>query len=805
MPPKSSAKKDQILWYLCEKCQVHITFKDREEHEQICPISAGNAKLVPCAFISAKTFYSIGLNPKPPTEDLSDLTQKQLNNFIFLSESLMQLCGFMLNDFVVIHSLDDNNHESMPVVRCVWPTANRYLTTVFVTDDELTSTWRGNLVARLKIEKLSYEPMPAGQLTLMPVAETIIDDKIWPDLCRMFARHLCYNVYCVGSQIAVEFFNKTFRFCVTNIMRRDYGGDLDDLEQRLQDLAVGDNQFYQMVRLTRYVMQPPKSTTTVQEDEPAAVRQQKMQLIGGMDGIVDDLRDAMNLAFGRTQSMAGVQLTRAVLVYGLAGCGKSLLCDALADESEAEIVKFNASDVFSKYFGETEANLLGYFERAIANYPKPTVIIVEEIVNICAKENKEESAKRVASAFLNVLDKLHGHREAGRVFVLATTSNIEAINPAARRCGRLDVEIEIPVPNPVARQEILCKHLRRVPNTFSADDIRWLANQTHGFVGADLSSLLSKAAMHAIHEKRSTTTISTDTSEPILRLVDIHHVFAQVKPSAMREVLIESPNVKWSDIGGQKDVILQLKQAIEWPLTHPQTFTRLGIKPPRGILMFGPPGCSKTMIAKALATESRVNFLSIKGPELFSMWVGESERAVRELFRKARQVAPAIIFFDEIDAIGGERSATGSSVKERVLAQLLTEMDGVNALHNVTIVAATNRPDLIDKALMRPGRIDRIVYVRLPDNETREDIFRIKMKCMPIDDDVDAKRLSGCSAGMSGAEIEAVCREAALMALEDSLDAQVVRWTHFERALLVVKPRTNKDMLIGYDEYLRTY
>lgn len=799
MPPKSSAKKDQILWYLCEKCQVHITSKDREEHEQFCPINADNHGRVPCAFVSAKTFYAIGLNPKPPTEDLSDLTQKQLNNFIFLSESLMQLCGFMLNEFVVLHSLDDTKIRT-PVVRCVWPTANRYLTTVFVTGDELSSTWHDNLAARLKIEKLSYEPMPAAQVTLIPAANTLVDDKVWPDLCRIFAKHLCYNVYCIGSHITVEFFNKTFRFSVANIARRDYGNDLDDLEQRLQDLAVAENQFYQIARLTRYVLQP--QSAAMHEDE---VRRPKMQLIGGMDAIINDLRDVMNLAFGRTQSMAGVQLTRAVLVYGLPGCGKSLLCDALADESEAVIVKFNASDVFSKYFGETEANLLGYFEQAIANYPKPTVIIVEEIVNICAKENKEDSAKRVASAFLNALDKLHAERrEAGRVFLLATTSNIETINPAARRCGRLDVEIEIPVPNPVAREDILCKHLARVKNTLSDDDIKWLANQTHGFVGADLSSLISKAAMHAINQKRSTA-ISTDISEPILRLNDIHHVFAQVKPSAMREVLIESPNVKWSDIGGQTDVILQLKQAIEWPLTHPQTFMRLGIKPPRGILMFGPPGCSKTMIAKALATESRVNFLSIKGPELFSMWVGESERAVRELFRKARQVAPAIIFFDEIDAIGGERSATGSSVKERVLAQLLTEMDGVNALNNVTIVAATNRPDLIDKALMRPGRIDRIVYVRLPDDATREDIFRIKMQRMPIDDDVDAKRLGRCSVGMSGAEIEAVCQEAALMALEDSLDAQIVSWKHFERALLVVKPRTNKDMLMGYDEYLKTY
>lgn len=814
MPPKSSSKKEPILWFLCEKCKAYITSKDRDDnHDKHCPLTKQHdSGRIPCAYIFDKIFYAIALNSKPPAEELNDLTEKQLNNFIFLSESLMQLCDLTLNDFVVIHSLDDN--KMIPIVRTVWPIPNRYLTTIFVTDHELTNTWMGNNDVQLKIEKLPYDPMIAEQCTLQPAnEESLVDDKMWPDLCRILSKELYNNVYCVNSKIIIEFFNKIFQFIIVNIMRRNYSDDISDLEQRLKDLNVMDNQFYQMTRKTRYLLQQKKIANEIDPDDSSISKERKkMQLIGGVNAIIKDLRDAINLAFGRTQSMAGIQLTRVVLLYGLPGCGKSLLCDALIEEESENaahdnvmIIKFNASDVFSKYFGETEANLLTYFDKAIGNYPKPTLVCIEEIVNICAKENKDDSAKRVVSAFLNVLDKIHNYREASRIFILTTTSNIENINPAARRCGRLDIEIEIPVPNPYDREEIISKHLAGISNTLKSDDVKWLANQTHGFVGADLSNLISKAAMHSINQQKKSTTISRECTGPILSLNDIHHVFPLVRPSAMREVLIECPNVLWNDIGGQSKLKLQLKQSIEWPLTHPETFIRLGIKPPRGILMFGPPGCSKTMIAKALATESRVNFLSIKGPELFSMWVGESEKAVRELFRKARQVAPAIIFFDEIDAIGGERSSSGSSVKERVLAQLLTEMDGVNALNNVTIVAATNRPDLIDKALMRPGRIDRIVYVPLPDYETRIEIIRIKTNKMPVDDNVSFQELAERTDGYSGAEIEAICKEAALNALENDLDAKLVSKVHFECAMNIVKPRTNKEMLLAYEEYLKNY
>lgn len=482
-----------------------------------------------------------------------------------------------------------------------------------------------------------------------------------------------------------------------------------------------------------------------------------------------------------------------------------MICDALCNHlkqksklstNNFETIRINTSELFSRFLGETEKNLLTHFEKAFNNYPNPTLIIIEDVHNLCPKQETSDIIKRVSVAFASMLDILSTRPDAKRMFVLATTSQVELLNPSLRRSGRLDSELEIEAPSPEARYQILLCLLQGVQHELSCTQIREVANVTHGYVGADLVNLIYAASLkaHAEHTK-------------YLNIAQLQAALLQIKPSAMREVQIENPNVKWSDIGGQDDLKLKLKQAIEWPLQHPDKFQRLGIKPPRGILMFGPPGCSKTMIAKALATESNLNFLSIKGPELFSMWVGESERAVREVFRKARQVAPAIVFFDEIDAIGGERAdassgGSGSSVKERVLTQLLTEMDGVESLQNVTIVAATNRPDMIDKALLRPGRIDRIVYVGLPNAEARKDIFQIKLKSMPISDDVQLNELVKRTEGYSGAEIQAVCQEAALKTLEENFEATHIKKEHFEYALASVKPRTSSELLQLYQEYM---
>ncbi|KAG4072431.1 hypothetical protein HA402_004363 [Bradysia odoriphaga] len=803
MPPKSSSKKDQIAWLLCEKCKIYITSKDRNKHEEDCPVPNEITESIQWkySFIRLKQVYAQQLCETTDRtailsdELLSDLGSKYLNNLVFASESVMNLCDWIISDFVVLQPSCDTH---IPVVKRVWPAVDKNTSNVFVTDDELRTAWQD--VTYVTITKLPYDPPPAATMSIKALVPSEIDRKSYNDLSSIIAKQLFNNVVCCDHEFTTEIFNKTFTFRITRITGHEFSDVCQGIEEKLKMLSMNqpNDSFYLVTRKTRIEIVRAEDETVSEGDLNADI---KLESIGGLDGTIADIKDAMNFAFGIAKPMQGMQIPRAVLLYGHPGCGKSLLCSALAADTDALVVTINASEIFSKYFGETEANLLQHFDKAFKNYPNSTFIVVEEIVNICAKENKEDSSKRVSSAFLNVLDSIHSKREGSRTFLLATTSNIENINQAVRRSGRFDIELEIPVPNPDARKDILTKKLGKIKNSLTSDEVKHLANSCHGFVGADLSSLISKSVLHAINKDKS---LANSPGQLTLTFADIQNGLCYVKPSAMKEVLIESPNVKWTDIGGQDELKLQLKQAIEWPLTHPETFTRLGITPPRGILMFGPPGCSKTMIAKALATESKVNFLSIKGPELFSMWVGESERAVRDLFRKARQVAPAIIFFDEIDAIGGERSS-GSSVKERVLAQMLTEMDGVNVLNNVTIVAATNRPDLIDKALMRPGRIDRIVYVKLPDGTTRAEIFKIKLKNMPLEWDVDLEKLVERTDGYSGAEVQAVCQEAAMKALEDSIDAVVVSWKHFEKALEVVQPRTNSELLKLYENYLKTY
>jgi len=443
-------------------------------------------------------------------------------------------------------------------------------------------------------------------------------------------------------------------------------------------------------------------------------------------------------------------------------------------------------ELYSKVYGETEAQLRAKFDEARAK--APAVIFIDELDSVAPRREAgaSDQERRVSAALLNLLDRLG--REECKVVVVAATSKLENLEPALRRPGRLDMEVEIGVPDVQARAEILTDLLGEAKSTVSGEELTRLARDTHGFVGADLESLVNQARLEAGNE-------GTLTMEHLLK------VRTRVKPSAMREVLVEVPEVTWADIGGLDGLKLKLRQAVEWPVKHPEVFIRMGISAPRGLLMYGPPGCSKTMIAKALANESGLNFLSIKGPELFSKWVGESERAVREVFRRARQVKPSIVFFDEIDAIGGARGGGAGKVGDRVLAQLLTEMDGVEGLEGVTVVAATNRPDMMDQALLRPGRLDRVVYVPLPDLETRRQVISVHTRKIPLEQGIDLEEVAQATEGYSGAEVAAVCNEAALAALEESVEAQVVGERHFKLALGSVTPRISAELFTVYDRF----
>ncbi|MCD6369780.1 MAG: AAA family ATPase, partial [Thermoproteales archaeon] len=432
------------------------------------------------------------------------------------------------------------------------------------------------------------------------------------------------------------------------------------------------------------------------------------------------------------------------------------------------------------------------------------IIFIDEIDAIAPKREEVtgEVEKRVVAQLLALMDGLEAR---GDVIVIGATNRPNALDPALRRPGRFDREIEIGVPDKQGRYEILLVHTRNMP--LSKDvNLRRIAEITHGFVGADLAALCREAAMKALRRilpkiDLEQDKISTEILEQIeVTMEDFMKAFREITPTALREIEIEIPSVRWEDVGGLREAKQELQEAVEWPLKYPEAFRRLGIRPPKGILLYGPPGCGKTLLAKAVATESDANFISIKGPEVFSKWVGESERAIREIFRKARQVAPAVIFIDEIDALAPVRGygVGDSMVTERVVSQLLTEMDGIEKLEGVVVIGATNRPDIVDPALLRPGRLERIIYVGPPDEEARLEILKIHTRNMPLGEDVNLVELARLTEGYSGSDLELLVREAGLLALREDLDISKVYMRHFQVALSKIKPSVTEDMLRYY-------
>jgi transitional endoplasmic reticulum ATPase len=536
--------------------------------------------------------------------------------------------------------------------------------------------------------------------------------------------------------------------------------------------------------------------------------------IGGLHEEIKKIREMVELPMRHPElfQRLGIEPPKGVLLYGPPGSGKTLLAKAVANESGARFTAINGPEVMSKWYGQSEENLRKIFEDAEKN--APAIIFFDEIDAIAPKreEVSGEVERRVVSQILTLMD---GLKSRGKVIVIAATNRENAIDPALRRPGRFDREIEIGVPDIKGRKEILQIHTRNMP---LADDVSidWLSEVTYGFVGADLESLAKEAAMLSLRRNlpglswKQEEELPAKTVEKIrVTKKDFQNALKVVEPSAMREVLVEVPKVKWTDVGGLLDAKQNLKEVVQWPLEHPDAFDRLGIKPPKGVLLYGPPGTGKTLLARAVATESGANFISIKGPEVFSKWVGESEKRVREIFKRAKQVAPTIIFFDEIDAIAPRRggSDSGTRVTENVVSMILTEMSGLEDLHNVVVIAATNRPDMIDPALMRPGRFDRQILVPAPDDKARLEIFKIHTKAMPLGKDVSLDRLVKDTDGFSGADIEALAREAGLFALRKDFKAKQVVGSSFKKAMSAVSPSINQDMVKFYDqiaERLRT-
>ena len=529
--------------------------------------------------------------------------------------------------------------------------------------------------------------------------------------------------------------------------------------------------------------------------------------IGGLGDEIKKVREMIELHLKHPEifEKLGIEPPKGVLLHGAPGTGKTLLAKAVASETNSHFIVINGPEVISKFYGESEANLRKKFEEAEKN--APSIVFFDEIYAIATKreETKGDVEKRVVAQLLGLMD---GLKSRGKVIVIAATNMPNSLDPALRRPGRFDREIEIGVPDKEGRLDILKIHSRNMP--LSKDvNLKEIAKVTHGFVGADLNSLAKEAAMIVLRRilpdlKKKDLEDGEPIPPEILEKLqvtqkDFIEALKVVRPSAMREVLVETPDVNWSDIGGMKEIKDKLKEAVEWPLKKPEVFKRMGIRPPKGILLYGPPGTGKTLLAKAVAKESEANFILINGPSLLSKWVGESEKAVREIFRKARQTAPTILFFDEIDALVPRRSSgSDSKVNERIVNQMLTEMDGLESLNDVVIIGATNRPDIVDPALLRQGRFDRIILTTVPDIESRKNIFKIYLNKMTIAEDVQMNKLADKTKGYVGSDIQGVCREAAMIALRENISAKEVRMSHFLTALSAVRPSVDKETEDAY-------
>ena len=521
--------------------------------------------------------------------------------------------------------------------------------------------------------------------------------------------------------------------------------------------------------------------------------------IGGLKDEVKKVREMIEIPLKRPElfKRLGISPPKGVLVHGPPGTGKTLLAKAVANESNAHFIAINGPEIMSKYVGGSEEKLRELFEEAEEN--APSIIFIDEIDAIAPKREEVtgEVERRTVAQLLTLMD---GLKSRGQVVVIGATNRPDALDQAIRRPGRFDREIEIGVPDKDGRREVLQIHTRGMPLDDKVD-LDEIAEITHGFVGADLEALCKEAAMRVL--RRILPDIKGDEEIPketlkkmIVTKSDFKEAMKEVQPSALREILVQVPNVSWDDIGGLEDAKQELREAVEWPLKYPDSFRKFGVKPPRGVLVYGPPGTGKTLLAKAVANESDANFIAVKGPELLSKWVGESEKGVREIFKKARQTAPTVIFFDEIDSIASTRtgSSTDSGVTQRVVNQLLTEIDGLEELQDVAVLAATNRVDILDPALTRPGRFDRHVEVGDPDKEARIAIFKVHTKDMPLADDVDLEKLAKETEGYVGADIEAVCREAVMLTLRNNMDADNVKMKQFKEAMKKVKPKKEIDL-----------
>lgn len=710
-------------------------------------------------------------------------------------------------------------------------------------------------------------------------------------MLTVHAKESLTDLECIhpGQELALSFQGALYLFVVSSIL--DTSGQKGWTVTTSAHSATTDSstQVCMMSRTTE-VSISSFDTYSNQMKESAAqsanetLKEDPYAKLGGLDRQIAEIKTLIEMPLMSPEIFVqyGLKPPKGVLLYGPPGTGKTSLARAVATATGSSYITINGPELSSAFHGETESKLRSIFKEA--RRKSPCIIIIDEIDALAPRrdggtgeganaDGAGEVERRVVAQLLTLLDGMEEadddedsleqaeadfsnvHVEDGtktektistkaptRVVVLAATNRPNAIDPALRRPGRLDREIEIGIPSAVARGEIIRALIRPVPHNLSSKQIDDLAGRTHGYVGADLSALVREAGMRAVRRtfaRRQSgkdriearlasmsieTASSGDSVDSMLDNVtaeDLHAALSLVRPSAMREIFLEPPKVYWSDIAGSltpsaggsgalstKSVQAQVQELVEWPVKHASTFARLGVSPPRGVLLYGPPGCSKTLIARALATESGLNFLAVKGPELYSKYVGESERAVRDTFKKARAAAPSIIFFDEIDALSSSRdgdSSSGDALNSRIIATLLNEMDGIEAMSDVIVIGATNRPQALDPALLRPGRLDRLVYVGPPDHAARQQILRTRMAKMAVSaHSIDFEKLAQMTDGCSGAEVVSICQEAGFLAMDEDLNCQTIEQRHFESAAASVKRRITTLMIRQYETWRDT-